>query len=109
MGFSVGFNLANSWWRRQLIERRYRSSQPSSRDIRYGYDVGDAVAVRAAVASLPHRQRAALIARYFADLSVAETAELLGCAPGTVKALTSQAISRLQASFGVEIVEEEKS
>ena len=67
-----------------------------------------ALAVRAAVASLPRRQRAALVARYFADLSVSDTAVLLGCAPGTVKALTSQAISRLQASLVMEIQEEEE-
>jgi RNA polymerase sigma factor (sigma-70 family) len=105
--FRIGFNLANSWWRRQLIERRHRSLQ-TDEDVAESNDVGDLLALREAVTSLPRRQRAALVARYFADLSVAETAELLGCAPGTVKALTSQAISRLQATLAVDIDAEEE-
>jgi RNA polymerase sigma factor (sigma-70 family) len=55
------------------------------------------VAVRAAVAALPPRQRAAIVLRYFADLSVRVTAAVMGCAEGTVKALTSKAISALRA------------
>jgi RNA polymerase sigma factor (sigma-70 family) len=58
--------------------------------------------VRAAVATLPSRQRAAVVLRYFNDLSVADTAEILGCAEGTVKALTSQAVANLRRSIGAE-------
>ena len=39
----------------------------------------------AALASLPRRQRAVLVLRYFAGMSVAETAAALGCSDGTVK------------------------
>jgi RNA polymerase sigma factor (sigma-70 family) len=66
-------------------------------------DVTDALAVRAAVAALPPRQRAAVVLRYFADLSVDQTAAVLGCAPGTVKSLTSQAIASLRDRFEVEV------
>jgi RNA polymerase sigma factor (sigma-70 family) len=45
---------------------------------------------------LPDRQRAAIVLRYFADLSVRDTASALGCAEGTVKSLTSQAITALR-------------
>lgn len=38
-----------------------------------------------AVLSLPMRQRAATFLVYWADLSVAETAEMMGARPGTVK------------------------
>jgi RNA polymerase sigma factor (sigma-70 family) len=55
------------------------------------------------VAALPRRQRAALVLRYFSDLSVDRTAEVLGCAPGTVKSLTSQAIASLRDRFEVEV------
>jgi hypothetical protein len=34
--------------------------------------------------------------RYYADLSVRETAEALGCREGTVKSLTSDAIASLR-------------
>jgi len=38
-----------------------------------------------ALAALAPGQRAALVLRYWEDLSVEETAALLGCTPGTVK------------------------
>jgi RNA polymerase sigma factor (sigma-70 family) len=60
-----------------------------------GADVADAVAVRAAVATLPRRERAAIVLRYFADLSVNDTAAVMRCRPGTVKSLTSHAITKL--------------
>ncbi len=60
-------------------------------------DPADGVAIRAAVAALPERQRATIVARFYLGLSVAETAEHLGCAEGTVKAATSQALDRLRS------------
>src|SRR3954451_22253467 len=50
-------------------------------------DVGieRALDLRAALSRLPARQRATLLLRYWADSSVAETAEALGCSEGTVK------------------------
>jgi DNA-directed RNA polymerase specialized sigma24 family protein len=38
-----------------------------------------------------------VIARFFLGLSVRETSELMGCAEGTVKAATHQAIESLRA------------
>jgi RNA polymerase sigma-70 factor (sigma-E family) len=49
-----------------------------------------------AVAGLPPRQRAALVLRYFAELTEAETAEALGCSVGTVKSTTSRALDHLR-------------
>jgi RNA polymerase sigma factor (sigma-70 family) len=48
------------------------------------------------VAGLPPRQRAALVLRYFAELTEAETAEALGCSVGTVKSTTSRALDHLR-------------
>lgn len=42
------------------------------------------------------RRRAALAYRYYAGLSVRETAAAMACAEGTVKALTHQAIAALR-------------
>lgn len=69
-------------------------------------DEADRLAVRAAVADLPERQRAALVLRYYVDLPVAEVADVLGCAPGTVKSLTHKAVEGLRRALGDETVEE---
>lgn len=45
---------------------------------------------------LPHRQRAAIVLRYYADCSEAETAEALNCRPGTVKSLVARGLATLR-------------
>lgn len=49
-----------------------------------------------ALAQLPVRQRQAVVLRFFEDLSVAQTAHVLGCPEGTAKVYTARAISRLR-------------
>jgi RNA polymerase sigma-70 factor (sigma-E family) len=62
------------------------------------------------VCALPDRQRAVIVLRYYEDLSEAQIAEALGCAPGTVKSQASAGIAALRraaAAAGVgEAVEE---
>ncbi len=52
------------------------------------------------VKSLPPRQRAVIVLRYYEDLSEAEIADVLGCAPGTVKSTAHQALRALRAALG---------
>jgi RNA polymerase sigma-70 factor (sigma-E family) len=63
-------------------------------------DAADAVSRRVAVAAalrrLPGGQRAVIVARFYADLDVAATAEALGCSPGTVKSQTARAVRALR-------------
>lgn len=48
-----------------------------------------------AVSALPHRQREALVLRFWMDLSEQETASALGVAVGTVKSHTARALASL--------------
>ena len=60
--------------------------------------VDDRRAVLAALATLPPRQRSCVVLRYYADLSVEETAAVLEITTGTVKSQTSRALASLQSS-----------
>jgi RNA polymerase sigma factor (sigma-70 family) len=44
------------------------------------------------LATLPPRQRAVLVLRYYQDRSVADTAETLGCTSATVRSQTTRAL-----------------
>ena len=57
------------------------------------------VALKSALGALPPRQRACVVLRYFDDLSVEDTAALLGCTEGTVKSQTSRALASLRSTF----------
>ena len=52
-------------------------------------------AVLAALRRLPHRQREALVLRYYLDLSEPEIAVSMGIGKGTVKSTTSRALAAL--------------
>jgi RNA polymerase sigma-70 factor (sigma-E family) len=56
-------------------------------------------AVRSALAKVPRSQREILILRFYADLSVAETAAALGCSIGNVKSQTSRGLDALARSL----------
>lgn len=57
--------------------------------------------VQRALKQLGPRMRAAVVFRYFHDLSVAETADLLGCTQGTVKSQTARGLTKLRKHLGV--------
>lgn len=57
------------------------------------------LALLAVLRTLPVRRRACLVLRYFADLSVEETAEVLGVTTGTVKSTTARALDQLRAAL----------
>lgn len=95
--FRVGFNLANSHFRRRAAERRARTRLESRTElVVVEPDSADAIALRRAVAALPDAQRRAVVLRYFADLSVDETATAMACPANTVKTHTRRAIHTLR-------------
>jgi RNA polymerase sigma-70 factor (sigma-E family) len=56
----------------------------------------DADVVRAALGSLPPRQRAVVVLRHYEVLPEREIAEVLGCSVGTVKSQHSRALEKLR-------------
>ena len=51
------------------------------------------------IATLPYRQRAVLVLRYWLDLTEADIAQRLGCRPGTVKSLHSRALTNIRTEI----------
>jgi RNA polymerase sigma-70 factor (sigma-E family) len=90
-------NANAAWWRRLSSGETPVEAAP---DVVLP-DPTAAVAERAplveALRRLPARQRAAVVLRYYADLSEAETAAAMGCTTGSVKRHTSRGVERLRA------------
>jgi RNA polymerase sigma-70 factor (sigma-E family) len=92
-------NEHNSLWRRPW-KRRERvtddlpetASPHGHADPRTGHDPD----LWALVQTLPTKQRAAVVLRYYEELSEAETAAVLGVSVGTVKSQTSRALAALR-------------
>jgi RNA polymerase sigma-70 factor (sigma-E family) len=91
-------NMTRSHFRRRRVERAYveregRAAKAPSADPEGRQEMWDALQ------SLQPRQRAAIVLRYYEDLTEAQTAEVLGCAVGTVKSLVSRGLDRLRAEI----------
>jgi RNA polymerase sigma-70 factor (sigma-E family) len=86
---------------RSLFRRPRESPMPDEADnwlsVDAGYErVTERRVVVRALAQLAPRQRQVVVLRFFEDLSVEQTAELLGFSTGTVKSYTSRALARLR-------------
>lgn len=58
--------------------------------------IEDRALLMAALATLPPRQRAAVVLRYWEDLSEQQVADILGCSPGNVKSQASRGLRKLR-------------
>lgn len=91
----IMYNEYVSWWRWRRRRAEVLTADPPERG-EGGEDTALRVAVRAALGTLPPRQRAVLVLRYLEDLSEREVAELLGVSPGTVASQASRALATLR-------------
>jgi RNA polymerase sigma-70 factor (sigma-E family) len=94
------YNLAaDGWrarrrWRVRLAEFGAQPSPSAANEDVAAVDLRDAL-VRM-LQQLPPRQRAVIVLRYWEQRTEAETAALLGCPEGTVKAAASRGLRRLR-------------
>jgi len=56
---------------------------------------------------LPRSGRGVVVLRYWADLSVEQAAEVLGCSTGNVKSQSARALDKLRAVLGDAATESE--
>jgi RNA polymerase sigma-70 factor (sigma-E family) len=101
---TVLVNTASSWFRRRSWRREFSSAELPEQPREY--DVSTRPDLARALDELPGRQRAVVVLRYYEDLDVAETARILGIAPGTVKSQTFHALAKLRVSLGEAFVPE---
>jgi RNA polymerase sigma-70 factor (sigma-E family) len=90
-----------SWWRR----RSARSEQPVAEVPETAADgTEQSLAARDEMwnllATLPRKQRAVLVLRFYEDLPDDRIAALLGCTAVTVRVQASRALARLRATLG---------
>ena len=90
-------NEHNSLWRRPWKRHEVTSGEPPEQDVLDRPDEGDAAAVWAFVQTLPRKQRAVIVLRYYEDLSEVETAHVLGVSVGTVKSQASRALAAMRS------------
>ena len=92
-------NLARGHFRRLHVQRSWlrstgagsASASVTQPDHETRQDLWDRLGV------LPYRQRAALVLRYYEDLSENQTADVLSCSPAAVKSLVARAMETLRA------------
>jgi RNA polymerase sigma-70 factor (sigma-E family) len=93
-----------AWWRRRWNGERATADLPERPDPTATPELRHDLA--RALATLPKGQRAAVVLRYFEDLTERQTAEVLGCSIGTVKSQTARALTALRASSVLRFEEE---
>lgn len=102
--YRVGFNLANSHWRRIAVRRRLASRLVETSSVGDHADAAaERIDVRRALARLTDRERRVVVLRYFADLSVDETAQVLGASEQATRSLNHRALRKLRVAVSTDV------
>jgi len=95
------YHLHVSRWRRRKLAEVATETVPERADSRVDDEAATALrlAVHAALLSLPAKQRAAIVVRYFEDQTEAAAAAILDCPITTLRARVQRGLRRLRNSF----------
>lgn len=93
----VMVSIYTRWWQRKWNGERPTAELPDV-ELLDPYGAADEREyVRTLLDSLPRRQRAVIVLRFYEDMSERDIAEVLEISPGTVKSTASAAMTRLRA------------
>lgn len=94
-------NTAITWFRRKgWNAERVSEHLPEQVHAGHADHVSDRAALMGALAQLPPRQRAAIVLRFYDDMTEAQTAAAMDCAVGTVKSQVSAGLAKLRTLLG---------
>lgn len=89
-------NTHISWWRRRRLDEYPTDEVPDRAVADHAGDSDLQDTLRRAIDRLPQRMRAAVMLRYYEDMTEAEVADALGVSLGTVKSTVSRAVAKLR-------------
>ncbi|HVL63839.1 MAG TPA: sigma-70 family RNA polymerase sigma factor [Actinomycetota bacterium] len=91
-------NLVRKRAARRKIEQRWARNQ-RPQEPAWLPDVEQQDALWKALQRLPHRQKAALVLRFYSDLSESDTAEAMKCSPRAVNSLVNRGLASLRSGL----------
>ena len=94
-------NANSSRFRKRRVTERLTGDLPETAAIGRHDPGDDRDALMAALMALPYGQRAAVVLRYWMDMSETEAAATLGCSVGNVKSQASRALAKLRLTEGL--------
>lgn len=92
-------NLCRGHLRKLRTERNYLARQAPGESTTSSPDIEGSDEMWRALQTLPARQRAALVLRYYEDLSERQMADTLGVSESAVKSLLSRGLTQLRAQM----------
>ena len=89
-------NLSHDRHRRRKTFRTFLARRITSATLEVPPDIEGRLVMRSRLQRLPHRQRVALVLRYYEDLSEAQAAEILNCSVQALKQLVQRGLRALR-------------
>ena len=97
-------NASRSWWRRRSnreLPVEGTAERSAAGDL--SAESAERDAMQRLIATLPHRQRAVLVLRYYEDLDDATIAQILECTPATVRTHAMRGLNKLRERYAASV------